>query len=163
MCGNKAINGLTVEPGWRYSGSAPLWLLESVFVLLKERFRLFPLCMWESATTVNKHLGFFFFYAASPLLLEVKIVRIWECIQCVCTCGLYMCYSPQHTWWATFSQSILGSRSSQQIQHTSKMDSGCADAVRFWNNVEHDYTWCIHDTENKEKIQSWCTNISMML
>lgn len=149
MCGSKAINGLSEEPGWRYSGNAPLWLFASVFVLLKERFRLFPLCTLESATTINKHLGFFSVTLHPSFILGCKFMRIWACIQCVCTCGLCMCYSLQHTWWASFSQSVLGPRCSQQIQHTSKMDSSCADGVRFWNNVEHDYTWCIHETVNK--------------
>lgn len=50
-----------------------------------------------------------------------------------------MCYSLQHTWGASFSQSVLRSSCSQQFQHTGKMDSGGADSVRFWNGVEKPY------------------------
>lgn len=49
LCGSKAMRGLSEEPGRRYSGGAPSWLAVSVFVLLKERFRFFPLGKLESA------------------------------------------------------------------------------------------------------------------
>lgn len=49
LCGSRAMSGLSEEPGRRYSGGAPSWLVVSVFVLLKERFRLFPLGKLESA------------------------------------------------------------------------------------------------------------------
>lgn len=42
------MSGLSEEPGRRYSGGAPSWLVVSVFVLLKERFRLFPFGRPES-------------------------------------------------------------------------------------------------------------------
>lgn len=47
------MSGLSEEPGWRYSGGAPFWLVGSVFVLLKERLRLFPLFKLESVTVIE--------------------------------------------------------------------------------------------------------------
>ena len=49
LCGSRAMSGLSDEPGRRYSGGAPSWLADSVFVLLKERFRFFPFSKLESA------------------------------------------------------------------------------------------------------------------
>lgn len=57
VCGSRAIRGLSEEPGRRYSGGAPAWLIVSVFVLLKERFRPFPLCKLESASVSIRKLG----------------------------------------------------------------------------------------------------------
>lgn len=47
--GSRAMSGLSEEPGRRYSGGAASWLVDSVFVLLNERFRLFPFGKLESA------------------------------------------------------------------------------------------------------------------
>lgn len=47
------MSGLSEEPGRRYSGGAPSWLVVSVFVLLKERFRLFPFGKLESAPVIK--------------------------------------------------------------------------------------------------------------
>lgn len=53
LCGSRAMSGLSEEPGRRYSGKAPSWLVVSVFVLLKERFRLFPFVKLESAPVIK--------------------------------------------------------------------------------------------------------------
>lgn len=42
------MSGLSEEPGRRYSGGAPSWLVDSVFVWLRERLRLFPFCKLDS-------------------------------------------------------------------------------------------------------------------
>lgn len=44
------MSGLSEEPGRRYSGGALSWLAVSVFVLLEDRFKLFPLGKLESTT-----------------------------------------------------------------------------------------------------------------
>ena len=52
------MRGLSEEPGRRYSGGAPSWLAVSVFVLLKERFRFFPLGELESAAGIERFKRF---------------------------------------------------------------------------------------------------------
>jgi len=49
LCGSRATRGLSEEPGRRFSWRAPSWLAVSVFVLLEERFKLFPFSKLESA------------------------------------------------------------------------------------------------------------------
>lgn len=48
ICGIRGIRGLSEEPGRRYSGGVPFWVVFSVLLLLRERFRPFPLCKLES-------------------------------------------------------------------------------------------------------------------
>lgn len=50
VCGIRGIRGLSEEPGRRYSGGVPFWVVFSVLVLLKERLRPFPLCKLGSAS-----------------------------------------------------------------------------------------------------------------
>lgn len=50
VCGIRGIRGLSEEPGRRYSGGVPFWVIFSVLVLLRERLRPFPLCKLESAS-----------------------------------------------------------------------------------------------------------------
>lgn len=49
LCGNRAISGLSEEPGRRYSGAARSGLADSVFGLLEGRLWLFPFSKLESA------------------------------------------------------------------------------------------------------------------
>lgn len=53
LFGSRAISGRSCEPGRRYSGGAASWLADSVFVLLDERFKLFPFVEAESAPVKN--------------------------------------------------------------------------------------------------------------
>lgn len=133
VCGSRAMNGLSEEPGRRYSGGAPFWLVVSVFVLLKERFRLFPLCKLESAPVIKGELSVSLF----TLYLCIRLLSMGRA--CVCTWCLCVCESLQHTWRASLSQRILRSRRSQQLHHTSQMESGWADGVRFWKDTRHYY------------------------
>lgn len=63
--------GLSDDPGRRYSGGAPSWLVDSVFVLLKERFRFFPFGKLESAQvtkTLHYELSCYFVSLGFPFV-----------------------------------------------------------------------------------------------
>lgn len=91
LCGSSAMSGLSEEPGRRYSGGAPSWLVVSVFVLLKERFRLFPLVIPESAVIKR---GF----SVSLIIFLNFVLLLSKCTVCVGTWCLCMCECLQYAW-----------------------------------------------------------------
>lgn len=146
LCGSTAMSGLSEEPGRRYSGGAPSWLVDSVFVLLKERFKLFPFGKLESAPVTKKKnktkKSLWFRWCFSVFVFPFSVSA-----QCVCTLCLCMRDCLQYARWAPFSQCILGSRCSQQVQDTSQMEPGWAGSVGLWK-VMHWLTQtldCVYD------------------
>lgn len=91
LCGSSAMSGLSEEPGRRYSGGAPSWLVVSVFVLLKERFRLFPLVVLESAV-IKRGLS------VSLIIFVIFVLLLSKCTVCVGTWCLCMCECLQYAW-----------------------------------------------------------------